>query len=99
MDDELARRFFLQPTQTLQRHYDILRAYFVEQRTIDDLAATCGMNYYTVRALVRRFRAQCQDGQVPPFSLSPARDAPPRNRGGRAFLLKQRPLPIAGSCG
>jgi len=98
MDDELARRFFLQPTQTLGRHYEILRGYFVEQRTLGDLADSCGLNYYTVRSLVRRFREQCRRGEVPPFLSNPMSAALPGKQDG-THILNQRRLPIAGSCG
>ena len=97
MDEELARRLFLEPTQTPGRHYEILRGYFVEQRTLGDLATTCGMNYYTVRALVRRCRDQGRHGQAPPFWLSPAWDAPPRSRVSM-LIRKHQPLPTADSC-
>lgn len=71
MDDhELCRRFFRQPSQTLQRHYEILRAHFIEQRSLQDIADAYGMNYYSVRDLVRRFRDQCRQGQVSPFLSS-----------------------------
>jgi len=67
MADPLCQRFFTEPTQTRHKHYEILRAHFVEQRPLPAIAEQFGMNFYSVRALVRAFRAQCQANQVPPF--------------------------------
>jgi hypothetical protein len=75
MDDPLCQRFFTEPMQTLHRRYEILRAHFVEQRPLQAIAEQFGLNYYTVRALVRAFRVQCQARQVPPF-------LPSRSAGG-----------------
>jgi hypothetical protein len=70
MDNQLIRNFFLQPTQILQRRYEILRGYFVDERSLADLARTDDLNYYTVRDVVRQFRQQFQQQQIPPFLLS-----------------------------
>lgn len=80
MADALCQRFFTEPIQTLHRHYEILRAYFVEQRPLAALAEQFGLNFYTVRSLVRTFRTQVQANRVSPFFW---------NRGGavRANLL------------
>jgi hypothetical protein len=88
MDDTLCRRFFAEPTHTLQRHYEMLRIYFMENRSLKQIAEQFGLNYYTVRDLVRDFRAQCRAGQVPPFLPShaagaPLRTAPPNNAQAR----------------
>ena len=85
MVDALCQRFFTEPHQSLHRHYEILRAYFVEQRPLAAVAEQFGLNFYTVRSLVRIFRTQVQADQVPPFFL---------NRGGVArpcLLLRSRP--------
>ena len=68
MNDTLCESFFLQPTQPLHRCYEILRAVFVEHRPLQDVAQQYGYRYGSLRNLVTRFRAQCQRGQVPPFS-------------------------------
>jgi hypothetical protein len=67
MADPLCQRFFTEPTQTLHKRFEILRAHFLEQRPLPAIAEQFGMNFYTVRSLVRAFRAQCQANQVPPF--------------------------------
>ena len=80
MDDDLCRRFFLQPTPSLQRRYEVLRAFFVEHRLQANIAAQFGLTLATVQSLVRDFRAQMRDGQVSPFLSSPTsagRPAPP----------------------
>lgn len=71
MDDDRCRRFFLQPTQPLQRRYEVLRAFFVENRLQANIAAQFGLTPATVQSLVRDFRAQMRDGQVSPFLSSP----------------------------
>jgi len=74
MVDPLGQRFFTEPTQTLHRRYEILRAHVIEQRSLQAIAEQFGLNYYTVRSLVRTFRAQCQADCVPPFLSNHARD-------------------------
>jgi DNA-binding CsgD family transcriptional regulator len=67
MDDLLCQQFFLQPTQDLQRRYEILRAFFIEHQTTTDIARQFGLSRGTVRNLVSDFRRQCRAGQIPPF--------------------------------
>jgi hypothetical protein len=69
MKDISCRRFFLEPTQTLHRRYEALRAVFVDQQPQMEVAKRLGYTYATLRRLVSDFRAQCRAGQVPPFSL------------------------------
>ena len=73
MQDILCRRFFSEPSQTLHRRYEALRAVFVDRQPQTDVAKRFGYTYDSLRRLVSDFRAQCQAGQVPPFSsLRPA---------------------------
>jgi transposase len=76
MDDLLCQQFFLHPNQPLQRRYEILRAYFVERRSTTEIAQHFGLKHGTVRNLVSDFRAQCRNGQVPPFFENPNSDVP-----------------------
>ena len=69
MKDTFCRRFFLEPTQTLHRRYEALRAVFVDQQPQMEVAKRLGYTYATLRRLVSDFRAQCRTGQVPPFSF------------------------------
>jgi hypothetical protein len=99
MADPFCQRFFTEPTQTRHKHYEILRAHFVEQRPLPALAEQFGMNFYSVRSLVRAFRAQCQANQVSPFLSNRAAVVLP----GLRFLEHRRhpscqPWPIAVSC-
>jgi hypothetical protein len=80
MADSLYQRFFTEPTQTLHKRYEILRAHFVEQRPLPAIAEQFGMNFYTVRSLVRAFRVQCRAQQVPPFLSNHAGVAPDSSR-------------------
>jgi hypothetical protein len=71
VDDSLCLRFFLEPTDTLHRRYEVLRAFFVERRPLKDIAQQSSYSYNTVRDLIGDFRAQCRAGRVPPFSQHP----------------------------
>ena len=67
MKDTCCRRFFLEPTQTLHRRYEALRAVVVDQQPQMDVAQRFGYTYATLRRLVSDFRAHCRAGQAPPF--------------------------------
>ncbi len=98
MADRLCQCFFTEPRQTLHRRYEILRAHFVEQRPLQALAEQFGMNYYSVRALVRDFRAQCQAHQPPPFLSNRAGGDPPRRMlPSRRDHRSRRPSPTTVS--
>ena len=68
MDDQRCQQFFLEPGQAQQRHYEALRAFFLERRPLPDVARQFGFAHGTLRNLVCQFRARCQAGCVPPFS-------------------------------
>jgi hypothetical protein len=107
MTDPRCQRFFTGPTQILHQRYEILRAHFVEQRSLTAIAAQSGLNYYTVRALVRTFRAQCETDQAPPFLWSPVGGGPDSRRRPQRRSRTDPPSPTtassvwppAGSCG
>ena len=80
MDDDLCRRYFLEPAQPLHRRYEVLRAFFVERRPQAEIAARFGLTTATVQSLVRDFRAQWRDGQPSPFFSSPGLADPPAAR-------------------
>jgi hypothetical protein len=77
VDDDPCRCFFLEPTQPLQRRYEVLRAFFVERRPQADIAAHFGLAPATVPSLIRDFRAQLQNGQLSPFLSSLRWGGPP----------------------
>jgi hypothetical protein len=71
VDDSRCLRFFLEPTDTLHRRYEALRAYFVERRPLKEIAQQSGYSYNTLRDVIGDFRARCREDQVPPFSRPP----------------------------
>jgi len=50
------RRFFLEPKSTKHRHYEALRAYFVEQQPAKEVAAAFGFTHGSFRVLCHQFR-------------------------------------------
>ena len=60
--------FFLHPATTLHRRYEALRAFFVEQRSLKEIAQHFGYSYGRMRNLVHQFRTQYTTQQLPPFS-------------------------------
>lgn len=42
MDDTRCRQFFLEPTEPYHRHYEALRAFFVEGRQLQEIAQQFG---------------------------------------------------------
>lgn len=77
MDDLCCEQFFRKPCQPQQRHYEAVRAFFIERRPLPDIARQFGFSHGTLRNLVSQFRARCQAGQVPPFSVPRGADDPP----------------------
>jgi hypothetical protein len=76
MDDPCCEQFFRDPCQPQQRHYEALRAFFLDRRPLPDIARHFGFAHGTLRNLVSRFRARCQADQVPPFSFPLRADDP-----------------------
>ncbi len=76
MDDQRCQQFFFEPCQPQQRHYEALRAFFVDRRPLPDIGRQFGFAHGTLRNLVCQFRANCQAGHVPPFSLHRRADDP-----------------------
>ena len=91
MDDSLCSRFFLEPTDTLHRQYEALRAVFVEQRPMQEAAQQFGYRYDTMRALVSRFRRQCETEQLPPFLPGRNGDGPPADSRANPRPPRKRP--------
>ena len=84
--------FFLEPTATLHRQYEALRAVCVEQRAMQEVAQQFGYRYDTMRALVSRFRRQWETEQLPPFLPGRNGDGPPAD--SRASLGPPRRYPL-----
>jgi hypothetical protein len=76
VDDSSCLRYFLEPNDTLHRRYEALRAYFVQQRPLPEIATQFGYTYDTLRQVIHQFRTRCRSGTPPLFS-------PPRAPGVR----------------
>ena len=95
MDGSHARRFFLEPSQTFQRRYEALRAIFVDDEAIDEVALRFGYKPSTLRSLASRLRADCRQGvESPFFSLTGAADRsdPPLDKTHPAPSLRTSPI-------
>jgi hypothetical protein len=68
MDNTHCRSFFAHPTQALHRRYEALRAVFLDDRPLTEVAQRFGYRYGTLRNLAAEFRARSRAGQSPPFS-------------------------------
>jgi hypothetical protein len=97
MDDHPCRSFFLQPRATFHRRYEALRAYFIEGRSPEDVAAQFGSKPAAFKVLISRFRHDVRDQDVPPFSSPTAADDPRAVRDARIAMGQRRPpSPISG---
>jgi hypothetical protein len=70
MDAQPCRRFFLDPHLTFHRRYEALRAFFVDDRPVAEIASQFGYKPTALNVMISRFHAQFRRGSVPPF-LSP----------------------------
>lgn len=95
MDDLRCEQFFRDPRQPQQRHYEALRAFFLERRPLPDIARQFGFAHGTLRNLVTQFRSRCQAGDVPPFSRHHRADDR-REPGAAPRVPRPQPSPIAG---
>ena len=78
MDDSSCLRDFLEPNDTFHRRYEALRAYFVQQRPLQEIATQFGYTYDTLRQVVHQFRTQGRSGTPPLFSRHRDRDVRPK---------------------
>ena len=63
--------FFVHPVEAAQRRYEALRAVFVEEQPLKEVAQRYDVSYGTIRNWISEF-CQGQDaGQPPPFSPRP----------------------------
>jgi hypothetical protein len=98
MDDSACHAFFAQPTNPYHRHYEALRAVFVEGRALKDVAAQFGMAYRSLRQLLYGFRRHCRHPtEGAPFFKSRKSDGlpDPRRRRGQRPRQSSLPSPIA----
>lgn len=98
MEDDLCRRFFLDPQETFHRRYEALRAFFVERRSLEETAAQFGYRVGALKSMISRFRAGFRTGQAPPFFFPTGVGA---RRVGAAAKISRGPnwpsLPIAAN--
>ena len=80
MDGQPCRRFFLEPQLTFHRRYEALRAFFVEDRPVAEIAAQFGYKPTALNVMISRFRAQFRRGQRPPLFVPDGRGRPPGQR-------------------
>ena len=76
MDGSLAGRFFREPKQTFQRQYEALRAVFVEDQPLDQVAERFGYKLSALRSMASRFRGDCRREGTTPFFSTPDEDLP-----------------------
>ena len=70
MNSTAYEQFFISPTDPWHRRYEALRALFVDQQSLQEVAQRVGISYHTVSNWANEFRRQCDGGQRPPFSFS-----------------------------
>ena len=98
MDGTSYQQFFREPSQPQQRRYEALRAFFLEGRSLPDIARQFGFAHGTLRNLVSLFRSQCQADVVPPFSFLHRADDHRAAPARPAHDPIRPPLPTAARC-
>jgi hypothetical protein len=91
MDDSICRRFFLEPDEALHRHYEAMRAVFVERLPLDQVADSFGYRPSALRSMVSRFRSRCRAGSPPPFSFAMDLDGPPGEECAKTRAAQNSP--------
>ena len=79
MDDQVCRRFFHEPDDTLHRRYEALRAVFIDGLSLDRAAKRFGYRPGALKSLASRFCAQCRAGDPPPFFFVKEEEGLPTN--------------------
>src|SRR3954447_2813845 len=96
MDSSPASRYFLEPEETSQRHYEALRAIGVAGEPLDRVAERFGYKISALKSMASRFRSACRRGVAPPLFFPPAPGAPagrPPATTGRAASRRRSPTP------
>jgi transposase len=73
MDRNTCQQFFLQPVGSEQRHYEALRAVFIDEDNAIEVAERFNLSHGTVRNWISQFGAQLERGEQPPFSMGRAK--------------------------
>jgi len=92
MSGQAYERFFLQPSDSVQRRYESLRAVFVDKLPMKEVAGRFDVHYGTVRNWASEFRAQ-HDAHQPPFFSHAAtpRRRPNKMTGSNTPMSKHCP--------
>lgn len=64
-------RFFLEPQSARHRHYEILRARFVQGCRVKEIAERFGMSALSVESMLRDFKAAMDRDEAPAFFVEP----------------------------
>jgi hypothetical protein len=91
MDGSYASRYFLEPKQTFQRQYEALRAVFVEDQPLDQVAERFGYKSSALRSMACRFRGDCRQGVTPPFFSPTDADVHPEHARDKTGHAPKRP--------
>lgn len=67
MNSHAYEQFFLKPGEPLHRRYETLRAVFVDQQPMKEVAERFQVHYGTVRKWASEFRSQQDSQQTSPF--------------------------------
>ena len=76
--------FFVDPQNTTQIHYEIMRAYFLSEQTIEDIAEQFDLNPSYVTKLVSIYKNKIQKGENPFFPAK--RTGPKKPRTDRNII-------------
>jgi transposase-like protein len=83
--------FFVHPVEAAHRRYEALRAVFVEEQPMREVAQRYRLSYGTIRNWVSEFRRGRDAGQPPPFSpRQPAGVPRPTNSLTRTTILPSK---------
>ena len=63
--------YFLKPEEAIQRKYEALRAVFVEEEPMHEVAQQFDVSYGTIRNWASEFRRTQDARQMPLFSVQP----------------------------
>jgi transposase len=95
MDGTAYKDYFLQPRDVWHRRYEVLRAMFLDDHSMQEVAQRFGVTYGTVRNWVGEFRRQRDANERPPFSQRRSAGA----RGARPTTTSRRsPSLTCASC-
>ncbi|OIN97876.1 hypothetical protein AUJ66_02035, partial [Candidatus Desantisbacteria bacterium CG1_02_38_46] len=85
------KNFFLHPQDPMQRRYEILRAYFVEELNAEEVANRCDCSIHTVYGLLKQYRKKEEVNFFLPLKQGPKGHRPyVENLKEQAISLRKR---------